>query len=56
MAIYLFKLQFKSALHVDSIGSGEPDTTQEFIHSDTLSAALSLAWAMLYGERGDDFF
>lgn len=52
----LFKLQFKSALHVDSKGSGEPATAQEFIHSDTLSAALSLAWSTLFGEKGEDFF
>ncbi|WP_457572158.1 type III-A CRISPR-associated RAMP protein Csm4 [Desulfovulcanus sp.] len=52
----LFKLQFKSALHVDSKGSGESDSAQEFIHSDTLSAALSLAWATLYGQKSEDFF
>jgi CRISPR-associated protein Csm4 len=52
----LFKLAFHSALHVDSKGSGEPETSQEFIHSDTLSAALCLAWAHLYPEDGTDLF
>jgi len=52
----VFKLQFYSALHVDSKGSGEPEVAEEFIHSDTLSAALCLAWNSLYPETGDDFF
>lgn len=54
--MYVFKLTFKSALHVDSKGSGEPVSAQEFIHSDTLSAAIALAWAELFEERSEEFF
>ncbi len=54
--MYLFKLKFKSALHVDSKGSGEPTAIEEFIHSDTLSAAIALAWAQLFDEKDPDFF
>lgn len=54
--MHLFKLAFHSALHVDSKGSGEPETSQEFIHSDTLSAALCLSWSHIYPEEKTEFF
>jgi CRISPR-associated protein Csm4 len=50
------KLKFYSALHIDSKGSGEPASAQEYIHSDTLSAAIALAWAELFDEREENFF
>jgi len=46
----VFKLKFLGPLHVDSKGSGEPETVEEFIRSDTLSAALCLAWSAIYRE------
>ena len=52
----LFKLKFHSALHVDSKGSGEPESIEEFIHSDTLSAALCLAWKALFPKTKPEFF
>ena len=52
----IYKLKFLSALHVDSRGSGEPETAEEFIRSDTLSAALCLSWASVFREIGLDFF
>lgn len=52
----LFKLRFHSALHVDSKGSGAPEVADDFVRSDTLAAALSLAWATLYSDVDDDFF
>ncbi len=60
--MHLYKLQFHSALHVDSRGSGEPEIADEFICSDTLSAALALAWSTIFSEdrrpenRPDIFF
>lgn len=52
----VYRLRFKSALHVDSRGSGEPDSVEEFIHSDTLSAALCMAWNTLYPDAADELF
>jgi len=51
-----YQLTFLSALHVDSKGSGTPETAQEFVHSDTLSAALCLAWRDVYGAEGGLLF
>jgi CRISPR-associated protein Csm4 len=52
----IYKLKFLSALHVDSRGVGEPETAEEFIRSDTLSAALCLSWASVFKDSGLDFF
>lgn len=52
----LFKLEFLSALHVDSKGSGQPEVSDDFIRSDTLSAALCISWAAVRPDTGDDFF
>ncbi len=52
----ILKLSFPSGLHVESRGSGEPDQCDEFIHSDTLSAALCISWSALHGKAGPDFF
>jgi CRISPR-associated protein Csm4 len=52
----VYQLAFLSALHVDSKGSGAPETVQEFVHSDTLSAALCLAWRDVYGAEGGQLF
>lgn len=51
-----YKLSFHSALHVDSRGSGEPETAEEFIRSDTLSGALCLSWSTIFGETNPEFF
>ncbi len=51
-----FKLSFPSGLHVESRGSGEPDQCDDFVHSDTLSAALCIAWATLHGRQDAYFF
>lgn len=51
-----YQLTFLSALHVDSKGSGAPETAQEFVHSDTLSAALCLAWRDVYGAEDGQLF
>jgi CRISPR-associated protein Csm4 len=51
-----YKLNFLSALHVDSRGSGEPEGIDEFIHSDTLSAAICHAWAAVNQTISQDFF
>ena len=53
----VYKLKFLSAIHVDSKGSGEPEVADEFIRSDTLSAAMALAWSGLFpDESSPDFF
>jgi CRISPR-associated protein Csm4 len=52
----IYKLKFRSALHVDARGSGEPESAEEFVHSDTLSAALSIAWASVFPDRGREIF
>jgi CRISPR type III-A-associated RAMP protein Csm4 len=51
-----YRLSFKSALHVDSRGSGEPDSVEEFIRSDTLSAALCLSWHKIFPNDGEGVF
>ncbi|MFP4585926.1 MAG: type III-A CRISPR-associated RAMP protein Csm4 [Desulfococcaceae bacterium] len=51
-----YKLQFASAIHVDSRGSGSPEVADEFVHSDTLSAALCLSRATVFGDWSDEFF
>lgn len=45
-----YQLEFLSALHVDSKGSGQAEVSDDFIRSDTLSAALCLARSALYPE------
>ncbi len=52
----VFQLKFRSALHVDSKGSGSPEVSDDFVRSDTLSAALALSWAALYPQDADDRF
>ena len=53
----VYRLKFLSAIHVDSKGSGEPEVADEFIRSDTLSAAMALAWSGLFpDESSPDFF
>jgi CRISPR type III-A-associated RAMP protein Csm4 len=55
--MHVFKLKFLSALHVDSKGSGEPEIADEFIRSDTLSAAMAISWSALFpDEANSDFF
>lgn len=46
-----FKLRFLSGLHVDSKGSGEPESALEYVRSDTLSAALMLTWSTVYPDE-----
>lgn len=52
----VYKLKFRSALHVDEKGSGTPETVSEFIRSDTISAAVSIAWAKLFPEDSPAVF
>jgi len=53
----VFKLKFLSALHVDSKGSGSPEVADEFIRSDTLSAAMTISWTTLFPkDSGSDFY
>jgi CRISPR-associated protein Csm4 len=55
--MHVFKLKFLSALHVDSKGSGSPEVADEFIRSDTLSAAMAIAWSTLFQkDTGSDFY
>ena len=52
----VFKLKFLSALHVDSKGSGEPEVADDFIRSDTLSAAMAISWSVLFPNDADTGF
>lgn len=52
----IFRLKFLSGLHVDARGAGEPETAEDFIRSDTLSAALAISWATVFPGCGSDFF
>lgn len=56
MQNYIVHLYFKNALHVGAANSGiDIEATQDFIHSDTLWAAIANHWAIL-GKAGDISF
>jgi len=56
MQKYIVHLYFKSALHIGAANSGiDIEATQDFIHSDTLWAAIANHWAIL-GKAGDISF
>ncbi|ABL66059.1 type III-A CRISPR-associated RAMP protein Csm4 [Chlorobium phaeobacteroides] len=56
MNTYIVHLYFKNALHVGAANSGIGiEATQDFIHSDTLWAAIANHWAIL-GKVGDISF
>ena len=45
--MHCYCLSFTAPLHIDSRGDAFHERTETFIHSDTLSAALLSAWALL---------
>ncbi|MDD5268112.1 MAG: type III-A CRISPR-associated RAMP protein Csm4 [Methylococcales bacterium] len=45
--MHCYRLYFSSPFHIDSRGDAFHERTETFIHSDTLSAALLSAWALL---------
>lgn len=56
METYIVHLYFKNALHVGAANSGIGiEATQDFIHSDTLWAAIANHWAIL-DKAGDIYF
>ncbi len=56
MQNYIVHLYFKNALHIGAANSGiDIEATQDFIHSDTLWAAIANHWAIL-GKVGDISF
>lgn len=56
MQTYIVQLYFKNALHIGAANAGiDIEATQDFIHSDTLWAAIANHWAIL-GKAGDISF
>jgi len=56
MQTYLVHLYFKNAAHIGAANAGiDIEATQDFIHSDTLWAAIANHWAVL-GKAGDISF
>ncbi len=56
MKTYIVQLYFKNALHIGAANAGiDIEATQDFIHSDTLWAAIANHWAIL-GKAGDISF
>ncbi len=55
-AMRFFRLRFSGGLHVESRGSGEPGAAEETVASDTLSAALCVAWDQLFAGTEPEFF
>ena len=45
--MHCYRLSFTAPIHIDSRGDAFHERTESFIHSDTLSAALLSAWALL---------
>ncbi|MCB1809932.1 MAG: type III-A CRISPR-associated RAMP protein Csm4 [Gammaproteobacteria bacterium] len=45
--MHCYRLRFRAPFHVDGRGNDFYDESESFIHSDTLSAAILSAWAML---------
>ena len=45
--MHCYRLSFTAPIHIDSRGDAFHERTETFIHSDTLSAALLSAWALL---------
>jgi CRISPR-associated protein Csm4 len=53
---YIVRLYFKNALHVGRANAGiDIEATQDFIHSDTLWAAIANYWAILGNVKGISF-
>lgn len=50
----LYRLSFKSGLHLSKGKDGNYDRTQLVLHSDTLKSALFVAALELYGEKSDN--
>lgn len=56
MKSYIVRFYFKNALHIGSANAGtDIETTQNFIHSDTLWAAIANYWAILGKVSGISF-
>lgn len=56
MQNYIVHLYFKNALHIGAANSGiDIEATQDFIHSDTLWAAIANHWAILGKAGGISF-
>lgn len=49
-----YKLNFISPLHVDSRGTSFYEKTDEFVRSDTLTAAIVSCWHNLYEDSIDE--
>lgn len=48
--MHCYRLTFTAPFHIDSRGDAFHERSESFIHSDTLSAALLSAWALLEPE------
>ena len=51
MSLYIYKLNFQSGFHIDSLGNDSYGQSDFFIHSDTLSSALLSIWAERYPNK-----
>jgi CRISPR-associated protein Csm4 len=51
--MHCYRLSFTAPFHIDSRGDAFHERTDTFIHSDTLSAALLSAWALLDTEQAE---
>ncbi|MDI6687901.1 MAG: type III-A CRISPR-associated RAMP protein Csm4 [Desulfobacterales bacterium] len=49
-----YKLNFTAPLHVDSQGTSFYEKADEFVHSDTLTAAIISCWRYLYDDSVDE--
>lgn len=49
--MHCYRLCFTAPIHIDSRGDAFHERSENFIHSDTLSAALLSAWALLEPEK-----
>ncbi|MBL6986899.1 MAG: type III-A CRISPR-associated RAMP protein Csm4 [Methylobacter sp.] len=49
--MHCYRLCFTAPIHIDSRGDAFHERSENFIHSDTLSAALLSAWALLEPEN-----
>ena len=52
--LQIYKLSFSSGFHVDGYGNESYSRSGDFIHSDTLSAAVLSAWALLRPDKAGD--
>lgn len=50
MTCYIYYLQFDAPFHIDAQGNHFYTQASQWIHSDTLSSAIAINWAKLYGD------